>query len=75
VTLKNVVFWDVTSVRTDVSPSMLVAANVVSTSLSPLTPMMEMKPSFRTRATRRHIPEEGILHKEEIRDLRCFDLR
>jgi hypothetical protein len=67
--MKNAVFWDVTPCGS-ILP-LLVTANVVSSSFSLSTLMMEAQRSSETsgltRAPRRNIPEDGILEE-------CVDL-
>jgi hypothetical protein len=70
--MKNVIFWDVTvrHVITDVLLlsvlQLLVTTNVPPNSLILFTMMMQVISPFETsvltRATRRYIPEDGILH-------------
>jgi hypothetical protein len=78
VTMKNAVFWDVPpcgSCKNRISRvflrnvlQLLVAANIVLSSLILLTLMMEAKcsseTSVLTRVTRRHIAEYCILHSD-----------
>jgi hypothetical protein len=75
--MKNAVFWDVTPcgccksrlwAERIASIIMLVTTNFVPCSLISSTVMMEAihssKTSVLTRATRRHIPEDGIPNRE-----------
>jgi hypothetical protein len=71
VTMKNAVLWDVTPCGV---LRLLVSANVVPTSPILVTLMMEAicssESSVLTRATRRHIPEDGIhqIHFEFMKE-------
>jgi hypothetical protein len=77
--MKNVVFWDVTPLVFLRSVlQFLVAANVVPKSLMLFTLWMETIRSSETsvlaKATRRHIPDDGILHRHGVTALKISNL-
>jgi hypothetical protein len=76
VTMKNGVFWDVTPLCFRSFRRLLVTANVVPSSPILVTLKMEAISSYETlvltRATRRNIPEDDILHRFEFVDNTTF---
>jgi hypothetical protein len=74
VTMKNAVFWDVASCRW-LQPPAHAGSSLADFSTLKMEAIRFSETSAHTRSTRRHIPEDGILHVHGLFKQFCENLQ